>query len=75
MSIKVIGGLPVLDNDLKWSKDCDAFIMGAYAALQLGPDAANLSGARVGAEKIVSAISGGIDNIIGGPSDHNFFHF
>jgi len=71
--IQIVRGLPVLDNDLKWSRDCDAFIMGAYAALQLGPDAENISGARAGSEKIASAISGGIDSVIGGPNDHNFY--
>jgi hypothetical protein len=40
--IDIIGGLPALHPSLRWRLDCPVFIMGAFAALQLGPDALNL---------------------------------
>ncbi|MBU7587214.1 MAG: SidA/IucD/PvdA family monooxygenase [Nostoc sp. TH1S01] len=51
----VIKGLPVLDTSLRWP-GCELFIMGGLAALQVGPTARNLSGARMACEKIVPAI-------------------
>ncbi|KAL2874667.1 hypothetical protein SGCOL_010137 [Colletotrichum sp. CLE4] len=50
------GGLPCIDDDLKWSKDVPLFLSGRLAALRLGPGAANLAGARAGAERIAWAI-------------------
>lgn len=46
------GGLPCLTDDLAWSKDVPLFFNGRLAALRVGPGAANLSGARIGAERI-----------------------
>jgi hypothetical protein len=43
--------------DLQWREDCPLHVMGAYAALQLGPDALNLAGARVGAERLVELLT------------------
>ncbi|MCM0592994.1 MAG: FAD/NAD(P)-binding protein [Gloeotrichia echinulata IR180] len=53
--IPVVKGLPVLDSSLRWP-GCELFIMGGLAALQVGPTARNLSGARMACEKIVPAI-------------------
>jgi len=53
--IPIIQGLPVLDTCLRWP-GCELFIMGGLAALQIGPTARNLSGARMACEKIVPAI-------------------
>ncbi|MCC5633303.1 lysine N(6)-hydroxylase/L-ornithine N(5)-oxygenase family protein [Nostoc sphaeroides CHAB 2801] len=53
--IKIVKGLPVLDTCLRWT-GCELFIMGGLAALQVGPTARNLSGARMACEKIVPAI-------------------
>jgi hypothetical protein len=53
--IPVVNGLPVLDEYLRW-QGCELFIMGGLAALQVGPTARNLSGARMASEKIVPAI-------------------
>ncbi|BAZ18238.1 hypothetical protein NIES4071_101230 (plasmid) [Calothrix sp. NIES-4071] len=53
--IPTINGLPVLDKCLRW-QDCELFIMGGLAALQVGPTARNLSGALMACEKIVPAI-------------------
>ncbi|MBO3457416.1 lysine N(6)-hydroxylase/L-ornithine N(5)-oxygenase family protein [Aetokthonos hydrillicola Thurmond2011] len=53
--IPIVKGLPVLDTCLRWP-GCELFIMGGIAALQVGPTARNLSGARMACEKIVPAI-------------------
>jgi hypothetical protein len=53
--IPVINGLPVLDNNLRW-RGCSLFIMGGLAALQIGPTARNLSGARMASDKMLKAI-------------------
>ncbi|AFY47647.1 hypothetical protein Nos7524_1781 [Nostoc sp. PCC 7524] len=53
--IPVVNGLPVLDSCLRWPS-CELFLMGGLAALQVGPTARNLSGARMASEKIVPAI-------------------
>ena len=53
--IPVVNGLPVLDNNLCW-RGCPLFIMGGLAALQIGPTARNLSGARMASEKLQKAI-------------------
>ncbi|KFY33191.1 hypothetical protein V495_08345 [Pseudogymnoascus sp. VKM F-4514 (FW-929)] len=50
--IDTVGGLPCLTYDMQWSKDVPLFVAGRLAGLQLGPGAANLEGARVGAERI-----------------------
>jgi len=53
--IPVVKGLPVLDTHLRW-QGCELFIMGGLAALQVGPVARNLSGARMASERIVPAL-------------------
>ena len=53
--IPVINGLPVLDDNLRW-RGCPLFIMGGLAALQIGPTARNLSGARMASDKMLKAI-------------------
>ncbi|NMF66939.1 FAD/NAD(P)-binding protein [Brasilonema octagenarum] len=53
--IPIVNGLPVLDTHLRW-QGCELFLMGGLAALQVGPTARNLSGARMTSEKIVPAI-------------------
>jgi cation diffusion facilitator CzcD-associated flavoprotein CzcO len=50
--IETVGGLPCLTYDMQWSKDVPLFVTGRLAGLQLGPGAANLEGARAGAERI-----------------------
>jgi hypothetical protein len=67
LPISTMDGLPVLNTDLSWGigegevawksiarKRC--WIMGAMAALELGPDALNLMGARRGAVHVAKAI-------------------
>ena len=53
--LEIVNGLPVLDEYLRWS-GCELFIMGGLAALQVGPVARNLSGARMASGRIVSAL-------------------
>ena len=50
--IPTISGLPCLTDDLQWSSEVPLFVTGRLAGLRLGPGAANLEGARVGAERI-----------------------
>lgn len=45
-------GLPTLTQDLAYSDSVPLFFTGALAALRLGPGAANLAGARQGAERV-----------------------
>ncbi len=51
-----VEGLPILDQHLRW-QGCELFIMGGLAALQVGPVARNLSGARMAAQRIVPALT------------------
>lgn len=53
--LEIVNGLPVLDEYLRWS-GCQLFIMGGLGALQVGPVARNLSGARMASSRIVSAL-------------------
>ena len=43
--VPVVNNLPVLDDYLRWN--CELFVMGGFAGLQIGPVARNLSGARM----------------------------
>ncbi len=54
--IEVVNGLPVIDEHLRW-QGCELFVMGGLAALQVGPAARNLSGARAASNRIVSALA------------------
>ena len=54
--IPSVDGLPVLQDNLSWAKDVPLYVMGAFAQLQLGADALNLSGARSGSVVISSAL-------------------
>ena len=49
----MVDGLPHVDSHLRWAPDEDLFVLGANAALELGPGGGNLMGAMRGA-KIVS---------------------
>ncbi len=53
--IPVVGGLPVLEEDLCWP-GCQLYVMGGLAALHLGPTARNLWGARSASERIVPSL-------------------
>ena len=53
--LEIVNGLPVLDKHLRWP-GCELFLTGGLAALQVGPVARNLSGARMACDRFVSAI-------------------
>jgi hypothetical protein len=50
--VEMVGGMPCLTNDLMWSEEMPFFVTGRLAGLRLGPGAANLEGARQGAERV-----------------------
>ncbi len=52
---EVAGGLPVLDSACRWP-GTEIHLMGGSAALQLGPAARNLVGARMAAERIAHCV-------------------
>ena len=54
--IEMADGLPMLDAACRWPRT-EIHVMGALAALQLGPAARNLAGARMAAERIASCIA------------------
>ena len=64
--IQIISGLPCLTDDLQWSSEVPLFVTGRLAGLRLGPGAANLEGARVGAERITWRLQ----EILGERVDH-----
>ncbi|MDY6782242.1 MAG: FAD/NAD(P)-binding protein [Cyanobacteriota bacterium] len=53
--LPLVNGLPILDSQLRWA-GCNLFVMGGAAALQLGPVARNLFGAKLASERIVPAL-------------------
>ncbi|KAL4928367.1 FAD binding domain protein [Aspergillus undulatus] len=54
--IETIQGLPCLTDDLMWKADVPLYLTGRLGALRLGPGAANLEGARLGAERIAWSV-------------------
>jgi len=52
---EVVAGFPVLEPCLRW-KGCELFLMGGLAALQVGPTARNISGARMASDRIAPAL-------------------
>ena len=51
-----VKGFPILDQYLRW-QGCDLFLMGGLAALQVGPTARNISGARMACDRLVPALT------------------
>jgi len=54
--IETVNGLPVVDEHLRW-RGCELFLTGGLSALQVGPTARNLSGARATSERIIPALT------------------
>jgi hypothetical protein len=50
------GGFPCINDDLMWKDGVPLFLVGRLAALQLGPAAPNIGGAKIGAERVGWAI-------------------
>ena len=48
--------LPVLQPDLSWDVNCPLYILGAFAQIELGPDALNVAGARSGSVLVAKAL-------------------
>ena len=44
--VEVVGGFPLVSQDLQWGSFKKLFVIGALASLQVGPDAGNLMGLR-----------------------------
>ena len=61
------GGLPCLTPHLAWAEHCELYVLGAPASLVLGPDGANLMGARTGAARaahIIGAALAGEEELV-----------
>lgn len=54
--IESCGGFPCITETMAWRDDVPLFVAGRFAALQLGPGAHNLIGARIGADRIAWSI-------------------
>ena len=54
----VVDGLPRVDSNLRWVPNEDVFVMGANAALELGPGGGNLMGAMRGARVVSNELYG-----------------
>ncbi|MEL7360355.1 MAG: FAD/NAD(P)-binding protein [Cyanobacteria bacterium J06560_6] len=54
--IQIVNGLPVLNEHLRWP-GCELFLMGPWTALQVGPVARNLFGAKMACDRIVPALT------------------
>ncbi|KAJ3053294.1 hypothetical protein HK097_004625 [Rhizophlyctis rosea] len=50
--IETFNGYPCLTKDLRWHPDYPLYVMGGYAALEVGPNALNLAGGKIAAEII-----------------------
>lgn len=62
------GGLPCITDDMQWREDVPLFLTGRLGALQLGPGAPNLVGARIGAERISWAVQDILNKVKDGGS-------
>jgi len=57
--LRLVGGLPVLTEHLQWG-ELPIHLMGNAAAIELGPDAVNMSGALRGAYRIWHGFTSGL---------------
>nr|XP_040017799.1 uncharacterized protein zgc:113276 [Gasterosteus aculeatus aculeatus] len=54
--IQVIDGWPCVSESLLWAQGCPLYLMGQYAALQVGPHAVNLAGGQAASMRIAKDI-------------------
>ncbi|XP_062417690.1 uncharacterized protein zgc:113276 isoform X2 [Pungitius pungitius] len=54
--IQVIDGWPCVSESLLWAQGCPFYLMGQYAALQVGPHAVNLAGGQAASMRIAKDI-------------------
>lgn len=58
LPIPLVSGLPALQPTLEWSPQSGLYLLGAYAALQLGPGALNLAGAKTASVIVAQQLCG-----------------
>ncbi|KAF8055740.1 purine nucleoside phosphorylase [Scenedesmus sp. PABB004] len=56
LPVPVVAGLPAVQPSLEWRAGAGLYVLGAYAALQLGPGALNLAGAKTGSVRLARAL-------------------
>ncbi|KAM8894939.1 uncharacterized protein AB9W97_011303 [Spinachia spinachia] len=56
--IQEIDGWPCISESLLWAQGCPFYLMGQYAALQVGPHAVNLAGGQAASLRIAKDIIG-----------------
>ncbi|XP_077570046.1 uncharacterized protein LOC144194697 [Stigmatopora nigra] len=54
--IQVLDGWPCVSENLQWADGCPLYLMGQYAALQVGPHAVNLAGGQAASLRIANWI-------------------
>ncbi|TRY62260.1 hypothetical protein DNTS_025819 [Danionella cerebrum] len=54
--IQVLEGWPCVTESLRWTTGCPLYMMGQYAALQVGPHAVNLAGGQAASKRIFKDI-------------------
>ncbi|KAK9966677.1 hypothetical protein ABG768_003774 [Culter alburnus] len=54
--IQVLEGWPCITESLQWTAGCPLYLMGQYAALQVGPHAVNLAGGQAASIRIFKDI-------------------
>ncbi|XP_051967786.1 uncharacterized protein zgc:113276 isoform X4 [Xyrauchen texanus] len=54
--IQVLEGWPCITESLQWTPGCPLYLMGQYAALQVGPHAVNLAGGQAASIRIFKNI-------------------
>ncbi|XP_055363416.1 uncharacterized protein zgc:113276 isoform X2 [Betta splendens] len=54
--LQVINGWPCITETLQWAEGCPLYLMGQYAALQIGPHAVNLAGGQAASLRIAKDI-------------------
>ncbi|XP_037552764.1 uncharacterized protein zgc:113276 [Nematolebias whitei] len=54
--VQVVDGWPCISESLQWTDGCPLYLMGQYAALQVGPHAVNLAGGQAASRRIAEDI-------------------
>lgn len=65
LPIPLVAGLPTVQPTLEWSAGSSLYVLGAYAALQLGPGALNLAGAKTGSVVMAQQLKGALPELPG----------